>query len=58
MPPNQSRSAGALRMAFINCCGLIFGLSSPISFWACGDSMISLRLRANTPPPGEINDLS
>ncbi len=58
MPPNQSRSTGTLRMALINCCGLVFSLASPMSVRACGDSVISLRLRENTPPPAEISALS
>src|SRR5437879_3604962 len=50
MPPNQSRSAAILRMAFINCCGLVVSRSSPMSFWACGESLISLRLREKARP--------
>jgi hypothetical protein len=45
-------------MALISCCGLVFGLASPTSLWACGGSVISLRPRAKMPPPGEISALS
>ena len=58
MPPKNSRSTGALRIAFITSCGVALALAKPIAACACGDSVISLSARENTPPPWEISDLS
>ena len=58
MPPKNSRSTGALRIAFIISAGVAFALAKPIAACASGDSAISFSEREKTPPPAEISDLS
>ena len=58
MPPKKSSSTGALRIAFITSCGVARALAKPIAACACGASTISFAARENTPPPGEMSDLS
>ena len=55
MPPFQSRSTGARRIARISSFG-----EQPVGLDAerratCGESGIDLAVRANTPPPVEIS---
>ena len=45
MPPKNSRSAGALRIAFITSCGVALALAKPIAACASGDSVISFSER-------------
>ena len=54
MPPNQSRSAGAFRIALISCAGSISPAAMPSAAAASGVTAIDLAARLWTPPPAEI----
>ncbi len=58
MPPKNSRSTGAFRIAFMISCGVALSLAKPIACCASFDSAISFNERENTPPPLEISFLS
>ena len=60
MPPFQSRSTGAWRIAFISSAGVMLTTESsrPSAFVICGVSLIALRVRGKTPPPSEIRLVS
>ncbi len=57
MPPFQSRSTGAARMAEISSSGdsAETVASRPRALRACGDTGIDFTVRGQTPPPGEIS---
>ncbi len=56
MPPFQSRSTGAFRMALINSAGVsrVTPSSRPRAARASALIGTDFRVRGNTPPPGEI----
>ena len=58
MPPNHSRSTGALRMAFMISDGEAVVLSSPIAAAASGVSVTDFWLREMMTPPFDSFDLS
>ena len=60
MPPFHNRSTGALRIALMSSVGDSDSTSAPIPSTSRISGVIAtaLRLRANTPPPLEIFDLS
>ena len=57
MPPNNSRSTGALRIAFISCCGVAC-LRQPDQLRASARQRDLLGCARNMPPPFEISALS
>ena len=54
MPPFQSRSTGARRIARITSLGASASSSIPSAARAASDSGIHLAVRGQTPPPSEI----
>ena len=58
MPPFQSRSTGAWRIARIRSTGGSAALSIPSTAWAWGEIGIDFAVRGHTPPPCEITDRS
>ena len=58
MPPNQSRSAGALRIAEIKLAGSISSTAMSSASRISGVSGIDFWVRGKTPPPFEIKALS
>ena len=60
MPPFQSRSTGASRIARISSAGVIRPLRSsmPSASRICGEIGIDFALRGKTPPPSEISEVS
>ena len=58
MPPFHSRSTGARSIAWISSLGESISSSMSSASRTCGDSLIDLAVRANTPPPSEISDAS
>ena len=60
MPPFQSRSTSASRIAFISCAGVSVTTesSSDSAVRTCGVTGIAFRDRENTPPPSEIRLVS
>ena len=58
MPPKNSRSTGAFRIAFITSAGVALALARPSSACVSFDSAIAFDERGNTPPPLEISFLS
>ena len=54
MPPFQSRSTGAFRIAWQRSLGDSFSASVPSARRASSDSGTHLALRGHTPPPVEI----
>ena len=55
MPPNQSRSTGALRIALIRLAGSSALASMPSASRASALSGIDFSVRGKTPPPFEIS---
>ncbi len=57
MPPFQSRSTGALRMALIRSFGVSADTPSrmPSAARICGETGTDLAVRGQTPPPAEIS---
>ena len=60
MPPFQSRSTGASRIAFISSAGVIASTESsmPSALRIGSFSLIDFCDRGKTPPPSEISDVS
>ena len=59
MPPFQSRSTGASRIAWISSAGVIVSWPlMPSASAISGVTGIDFRCRGNTPPPAEISFLS
>lgn len=58
MPPNQSRSAGAFRIAEISAVGSSEVAVMPSASRISSDSGMVLAERGKTPPPGEIRLVS
>ena len=60
MPPFQSRSTGARRIAWISSAGVIVvaPLGSASASAICGVMSIDFRLRGKMPPPSEISERS
>ena len=58
MPPNQRRSTGALRMAFMISVGEATVLSRPIAAAAAGVSVIDFWRAREMMPPADSFDLS
>ena len=58
MPPFQSRSTGAWRIARIRSAGGSSALSMPSTACAWGESGIDFAVRGHTPPPSEISERS
>ena len=60
MPPFQSRSTGAFRIAFISAFGVIDVVlsSMPSARQASGETGIDFAVRAKMPPPFEISLVS
>ena len=58
MPPNQSRSTGAARIAVSRVAGSVSSASRPSRARISGDSGIDFWLRGKMPPPFEISLLS
>ncbi len=54
MPPFQSRSAGARRIAWISSVGVSRSASTPSAARACGESGTDFAERGQMPPPAEI----
>ena len=55
MPPFQSRSTGARRMAWITSVGVNRSDSIPSASRAWGESGMDLAMRGQMPPPAEIS---
>ena len=60
MPPFQSRSTGASRIAFISSAGVsaVTSAPSPSTLRACAETGIDFAERGHTPPPSEISEES
>ena len=58
MPPFQSRSTGARRMAWISSVGVSRSASMPSTSRAWGESGTDFAVRGHTPPPAEISPFS
>ena len=58
MPPNQTRSTGAFRIAEMSAVGSISSSVMPSAAFTSGVRRIVLALRGKTPPPAEISALS
>ena len=60
MPPFQSRSTGACRIAFISSAGVIAGMPSsmPSEVRIASLSGIDFSARGKMPPPSEIREVS
>ncbi len=58
MPPFQSRSTGARRIARMTSVGGSDSSVTPSASRACGESRIDFAVRGKTPPPSEISSRS
>ena len=57
MPPSQSRSARASRMARISSAGVTTFFGSSNSCWTSSEMVSVFALRSNTAPPGESSSV-
>ena len=58
MPPFQSRSTGARRIAWMSSLGVSRSACTSSAAWTWADRAIDLAVRGKTPPPSEISDVS